>query len=154
MSAATNHDERLSVPWWWWLLGLFLGFTLVVAVWAILDATWALGTALGVLVLLALMLIPYGRARVRATDAGLEVLGAHIEWEWVRGAEVLDETATRAGVARASDGRTWLALRAYLPRSVLVALDDPADPHTAWLVSTRDPDHLATAITAHATRSR
>ena len=38
--------------------------------------------------------------------------------------------------------RPWAATR-----GVLVPIEDPADPHPAWLISSRHPDRLAAALT-------
>jgi hypothetical protein len=43
----------------------------------------------------------------------------------------------------------FVALRPWsAPAGVLVRLDDPEDPHPAWLFTSRHPVRLAAAITA------
>jgi hypothetical protein len=45
-----------------------------------------------------------------------------------------------------ADARAYLLLRPYLKRAVRVTVRDDRDPTPYWLVSSRDPEHLATAI--------
>lgn len=46
------------------------------------------------------------------------------------------------------DARTHLLLRGWVDPVVLVVLDDPDDPVPAWLVSTRQPEHLVRTLLA------
>jgi hypothetical protein len=46
----------------------------------------------------------------------------------------------------ALDARAWLLLRGWIPGLVKVQLDDPSDPTPYWLVSTRHPTELVTAL--------
>lgn len=144
-----NYEELLRVPAGWWAITGFLAFTFVVAVWAILDIVWALGAAVLFALLIAVVLVRYGSARITVDGQALDADGARLEWEWVRGARALDELATREALAEAANGRTWLLVRPYLKRAVRVDLGDPADIHQHWLIATRHPEELATAITAH-----
>lgn len=45
------------------------------------------------------------------------------------------------------DARAWLLVRGWLPDLVRVDLTDPDDPTPYWLVSTRNADALASALT-------
>jgi Protein of unknown function (DUF3093) len=57
------------------------------------------------------------------------------------GAEATAERGTRL------DARAWLLLRGWIPGVVRVRLDDPSDPTPYWLISTRQPQKLAAALT-------
>jgi hypothetical protein len=73
-----------------------------------------------------------GRARLpRAVVAGAEPFS---------GAEATEERGPRL------DARAWLLLRGWIPGVVRVRLDDPSDPTPYWLVSTRQPRRLASAL--------
>jgi hypothetical protein len=50
-----------------------------------------------------------------------------------------------------ADARAYLLLRPYVKQSVQVPVEDPADPTPYWMLSTRRPHDLATAITEAAT---
>ena len=47
-----------------------------------------------------------------------------------------------------ADARAYLLLRPYLKRGVRVDITDPADPAPYWLVSSRRPDALVSALEA------
>lgn len=140
------YRERLSVPWWWWLLALLLAASFVVAIWAILGDQWGLGSLLGAVALVSLALRQWSRASITVDGDVLQAAGARIEGRWLASVEVLDAEATRTAAARASTTGDHLVLRPWLPRAVQVHLADPADPHPTWLVATRRPEALATAI--------
>ena len=147
-TAGRTYRERLSVPPGWWLLLGFLALTMVVAVWAILDTRWALGTLAVLAVLVVGLLLGYGGVRVRVDQSGLRAGGAHLQWPWLAGATPLDQRESEQALVAAADGSTWLLVRSYTKGAVLVDLDDPADPHRQWLVSSRHPEELAAAITS------
>jgi len=58
----------------------------------------------------------------------------------------VDPEPTRRVAGREADARAYLLLRPYLKRAVLVTVRDSRDPAPYWLVSSRDPEHLAAAI--------
>lgn len=45
------------------------------------------------------------------------------------------------------DARAWLLIRGWIDPVVRVPIDDPADPTPYWIVSTRQPEKLAAALT-------
>ena len=49
-------------------------------------------------------------------------------------------------VAVGADARAFVTQRPWLSESVQVTVDDAADPHPYWLVSSRRPAQLAAAI--------
>ena len=61
---------------------------------------------------------------------------------------VLDRAGVRAALGPGSDARTWACLRAWVRGGVLMPVTDPRDPTPAWLVSSRRPERLASAIVA------
>jgi len=58
----------------------------------------------------------------------------------------LDATAAHRLAGRDADARAYLLLRPYLRRAVRVDIADPADPTPYWLLGTRHPARLATAL--------
>lgn len=144
-----NYRERLSVPPAWWVIGLFFSLTFVTAVgfyagpWVAVVA--GVVTAAGV----SAALLWYGRVLVVVDADGLRAGDALLEWPWVADVQVLDRVATRRRLGPDADHAAWLVVRAFIPGSVEVTLDDADDPHPYWLVSSRHPAELAAAI-AHA----
>jgi len=96
--------------------------------------------------LLALFLLAYGAPRVDVEDGWLRAGRARIPGEYLGGAEALDPAETRRVAGPGADARAYLLLRPYLKRAVRVTVADERDPAPYWLVSSRDPEHLATAI--------
>jgi hypothetical protein len=141
-----EHHERLSVPLRWWVQGTMLvaAFWLAFVVSTPGVVAWS---ATAVLVLaMAGLFVAYGAARVDVADGWLRAGRARISGEFLAGAEALDAHATRRVAGPEADARAYLLLRPYLKRSVRVAVRDDRDPTPYWLVSTRDPEHLAAAI--------
>jgi hypothetical protein len=145
-AAPVGYHERLRVPLRWWVQGTMLVATFWLAFVVSMPATWA-WTATAVLVLMMVLLFwGYGSPRVDVEDGWLRVGRARIPGEFLGGAEPLDPEATRRVAGRDADARAYLLLRPYLKRAVRVHVQDARDPAPYWLVSTRDPEQLASAI--------
>jgi hypothetical protein len=141
-----SHHERLSVPLRWWVHGTMLVATFWLAFVVSMPAV-AAWCATGVLLLAMMALFRgYGSPRIDVADGWLQAGRARISGEFVGGAEALDPDATRRVAGRDADTRAFLLLRPYLKRAVRVTVRDQRDPTPYWLVSTRDPEHLAAAI--------
>lgn len=138
------RERLLPPPSWLVVIGVLVAaVVLTVAV----VAPWQLSllTAVVALVVAAAVL----RAWAAVIEVGPDALragGARIEWRWVADVRVLSPEEHRSWLAGAGEVRAWRLLRPWLPASVLVTLDDPADPHPCWLLSSRHPDQLAAAI--------
>lgn len=144
------YEERLSLPWWWWVVAALLVASLAMAVFAYVPP--AVGTAVTVFFLLGIgaVLLGYGRLAVSvhadAVSVGRNCIGA----EWIAGAEPLEGDEAVAALGRNANVRDFLKTRPYVPHLVRIRIDDPADPHPHWMVSTRKPQELAGAINAMA----
>ena len=143
---AAAYDERLGVPLRWWVQGVMLVATLWLALVVAVPglAAWLCsGLALALLVAL---LVSYGSARVAVEDGWFRAGRARIEAAHLGAVTALDAEATRRVAGPEADARAYLLLRPYLKRAVRVEILDPADPAPYWLVCSRHPDELATAI--------
>lgn len=140
-----DYSERLHVPLRWWVQGTMLiaTFWLALVVAVPEPLAWTV-TAAALLVLLGGFLA-YG-ARVSVHDNVLRAGKAHIGLEFVGAVEPLDAQDTRRVAGVDADARAYLVLRPYLKRAVKVEITDPADPAPYWLISTRHPIRLATAL--------
>ncbi len=141
-----GHHERLSVPLRWWVQGTMLiaTFWLAFVVATPAVVAWS-ATAVLVLAMVALFR-GYGSPRVEVEDGWLRAGRARIPGEFLGGAEPLDPAATRRVAGPDADARAYLLIRPYLKRAVRVTVCDDRDPAPYWLLSTRDPEHLAAAI--------
>lgn len=109
-----------------------------------LPVVWTLTGAL--LIVMAGAFTSYG-AKIRVRDGVLHASKAHIPLIHVGEVEALDSDATRRVAGVDADARAFLVLRPYLKRSVKVQITDPDDPTPYWLLHTRHPRALATALT-------
>jgi hypothetical protein len=141
-----SHSERLGVPFRWWVQGTMLVATFWLAFVVATPAVVA-WSATGVLLLaMAGLFLGYGSPRVEVADGWLRAGRARIPGEYVGGADPLDAAETRHLAGPGADARAYLLLRPYLKRAVRVTIRDDRDPSPYWLVSSRDPEHLAAAI--------
>jgi hypothetical protein len=143
-----EYAERLTVPLRWWVQATMLVASLGLAVLVAMPPA-----AAGVVTLLAgglaaALLLVYGAAPVRVTGGEFRAGRAHVPTSFVGRVEALDADRTRLTAGREADARAYLLLRPYLKRSVRVEITDPADPTPYWLVCTRHPALLVSALTA------
>lgn len=152
---ATTHTvryrERLSVPRWWWLPGLglagLIAYEVNLGVEALPD--WVPFTVL--LPVAAVVLAWFGRAEIRvvggpAGETELWVGDAHLPVSVVAKSAEVPKTAKSAALGRQLDPAAYVVHRAWVGPMVLLVLDDPEDPTPYWLVSTRHPDRVLSAL--------
>ena len=99
------------------------------------------------MVILATGFRSYGGARIVVEDEWLQAGQARIEVKFIGSVLALDKSATRELSGSQADARAFLLLRPYLKRAVKVQITDPADPAPYWLICTRRPEALASALT-------
>ena len=141
-----EYDERLSVPLRWWVQGTIAVACLWLAVLVALPtaAVWAVTATAAVVVGVGLW--SYGAARVQVVDGELHAGPAHIGVGHLGAATALDAEAARRLAGPDADARAYLLLRPYLKQAVRVEVADPADPTPYWLVGTRRPETLVSAL--------
>jgi len=141
-----THHERLSVPLRWWVQGTMLLATFWLAFVVSTPALVAWPATAVLVALMALLFLVYGAPRVDVEDGWLRAGRARIPGEYLGSAEALDPAETRRVAGPGADARAYLLLRPYLKRAVRVTIRDDRDPTPYWLVSSRHPEHLASAI--------
>lgn len=121
---------------------------IAVAYGAALGAAAGWGLALGLGVLTAGLLIRSSPV-VELDASTLRCGSAVLPVASMGRVEVVDSTQVRIMRGPGGDGRIYTALRPWsAPGAVLITLNDPDDPHPAWLISSRNPEALAAALTA------
>jgi len=139
-------EERLRTPWWWYLVGIFVGALLAVELslaglsgpdWLPLAVLMPLGCA---------MVWSLGRTTVEVTAAEIRVRGAHLPFAFVSGVVELDARTLRRVVGREGDPAAFVAIRPWIGPGVQLWLDDPDDPSPYWVLSTRRPAELAALV--------
>src|SRR5215211_4485081 len=78
----------------------------------------------------------------------LAVGRARIELSYLSDAIPLDKQAASHRAGPGADARAFLVIRPYIAGAVEITLDDPDDPVPYWLISTRHPGQLASALSA------
>ena len=142
------YHERLRVPVSWWVLGMISVFMLGAGFLAGFDWEPALAVYGILTVCLAAILIGWGRLRTEVADGELRVGRDRLPLALAGEVTALDEEQTRALRGPRADPAAYLMTRPYLPRSVYIAVDDPAARGPYWLIGTRRPGELAAAIEA------
>lgn len=143
--ANPTFEERLSVPLSWWpaLLvvvgfGIFemaAGFTVVVY---IPVAVFLVGFFIVPLLL-------SGRTRVRVQDGKLTAGDHELPVTTVTSIQALDRETTRLRLGPQADPAAVSVVRGWIGPSVVLRLSNP-QPVPYWIVSSRRPDELVTAV--------
>jgi hypothetical protein len=143
-----RYSERLGVPLRWWVQGLMFVASLWLAVLAALPEAAAWITTAVAAGIVSALFWSYGAARITVSDGVLRAGRARIEARHLGVVEALDPDQAHRAAGIEADARAFLLLRPYLKRAVRVAITDPADPAPYWLLNTRRPEELATALRA------
>ena len=148
------HQERLSLPWWAWPAAL--AGAAVLAVEVVLGVPGLPGwLPFAVLLPLGVLLIvPLGRVRVEVTPEEFRVDDARLPVEFIADVVALDAAGKREALGVGAHPLAFVVQRAWIGTAVQVLLDDPADPTPFWVVSTRRPVELATALLEVSRRAR
>ena len=143
------------MPLWWWPPGFALAGLIALEV---NQGVRALPDWVPFAVLLpvaAAVLVWFSKTEVRVLGGGGDERGAETEL-WVgdahlpvsvisRSAEV-PRSAKSAALGRQLDPAAFVVHRGWVGPMVLVVLDDPDDPTPYWLVSSRHPDRVLSAL--------
>ena len=145
-TTAPAHSERLRVSWWMWpavltvdaIVGLevLIGFPGLPA--------WVPFAVL--LPLTAAVLLRAGRIRVAVTGGEFQVDDARLPVSVIADVVALDAAGKREALGVGSHPLAFVIQRPWVGPAVQVLLDDPADPTPYWVISTRRPVELATAL--------
>jgi hypothetical protein len=142
------YAERLTVPWWSWPAALVGGA--VVALELSLDLpdlpVWV--PYVVVLALTVATLLWLSRLRVVVTGSEFRVDDARLPVAVIADVVALDAAGKREVLGVGAHPLAFVVQRPWIAGAVQVLLDDPADPTPFWVVSTRRPVQLATALLA------
>lgn len=140
----THYRERLWPSVW-----IFLALTLVIP--ASLLVFLPINQTVGAITAAALYagcagLLTLTAPVIRVTDTHLHAGGAALPIELV--GEVAAFAGPDATLERGQrlDARAWMLIRGWVDPVVKVEITDPSDPTPYWIVSTRSPDKLISAI--------
>jgi hypothetical protein len=137
--------ERLTPPWWVFVIGAIVPAMIGVAYGAAFNpwlgmTVFIVGTAL-----VATFLVRTSPVVTAAGTTGLTAGRAHLPMWAVGRCECLSLEEARERLR--TDGSAYLVLRAWYSKRVLVvAVDDAEDPHRRWYLSLRDPQACALVL--------
>lgn len=139
----TLFRERLyAAPWLFVACALIMPATLAIF-WPI-NLTVGIVLAIVLYVVIVALLVGFSPT-LEVTDTEFRAGRANVELEFIGTVQAF--TGQEAALERGQrlDARAWLLLRGSLP-IVKVPILDAADPVPYWIVSTRRPHELATAL--------
>jgi hypothetical protein len=149
-----RYHERLRLSWWSWLPALLVD--------AIVAIEFTLGFAsiptwlpFAILIPLTVaLLIWMNRINVTVTDDELLIDDARLPLSVIADVVALDARGKREALGVASHPLAFVIQRPWIAPAVQILLDDPDDPTPYWLISSRQPVELATALLAASARER
>jgi hypothetical protein len=146
--AAASYAERLGLTWWTWLAALAVD---LIVGFEVLLGFPGMPAWLPFLVLLpatAALLLWTGRIRVTVTADEFLVDDARLPVSVIADVVALDAAGKREALGVGSHPLAFVIQRPWIGPAVQVLLDDPADPTPFWVISSRHPVELATALLA------
>jgi hypothetical protein len=145
-SGGLRFDERLSVPWWWYLPALGLAVLIGAEVHMGYPGlrSWV-GYAVTVPLVLG-ALVWLGRTRVRVAGGELTVGRASVPLRHVGQVEVVDRAGRQDALGPELDPAAYFMHRPWVGPVVRVEITDPDDPTPYWIFSVRRPERLVDAL--------
>jgi hypothetical protein len=141
-----SYRERLLVPVSWWLLAVPVIAVLGGEVYAGFGG-WIPPAIYAVFIMaVAGFLLTWGATTLEVADGTLRAGRAELPLDRTSDVVPLDEKQAALLRGPRADPAAHLMLRPYLKRAVYIRLADPGSRVPYWLVATRHPAELATAI--------
>ena len=119
--------------------------TFVVAVAVFLSRGFVVAALVVAVAIEIAVMISFG-ATVRVTADGVRAGRAVLEWPYVGPVKCLTRDEVRLRFGRDADPCAYVLYRSYADSAVEITVEDQADPHPYWLISSRDAAALAGAI--------
>jgi len=115
-------------------------------VWTGFDLAVTLAVFAGVIIVTAALLLNWGRATIEVEEGELRVGKDRLPLGDAGQVRPLDEVQARALRGPRADPRAYVLIRPYLRLAVYVEVTRPGASTPYWLLATRRPAELATAI--------
>ena len=145
--------ERRRVPLWWWFVAVVVAVPSVevVAVYAPdmeSHGGWLLAVGVGVVTvaIIAALLIAISRSDVVVDGTGLRADREFLPSPAIGRVRALDRATMRDVLGRDARADAVLSIKPWVATGVQVEVADPADRTPYWVVATRRPIELATAL--------
>ena len=140
------------MPWWWWPIGFGVAalFAAEVNMSPLKLAPWVPYAVLSAVAVGTLVWLSRFEVRVvgDGPDAELWAGPAHLPTSVVQRSAAVPQSAKSAALGRQLDPAAYVLHRPWVGSMILVVLDDPDDPTPYWLISSRHPDRVLSALRA------
>jgi hypothetical protein len=140
-----THDERLRVPWTWWPVVIAIVLFGALEVGAGFSFVVLIPVAVFLFGFFIVPLILSGRTRIQLRDGVLYAGKQELPVMQITSITALDRSETRLRLGPQADPAAHTVVRGWIGPSVMLGLANP-DPVPYWVLSTRHPDELASAI--------
>lgn len=140
-----RYTEVIRAPLWLIAFVYFLFLSMVLSVWAGLGNTPAIVTFV---LLTAWLIVLYFRTglTIRVDEKHLHVGGAKIEHQYIGAVTPLTTAEFKLLSTRDADPSAFLAIRFWSSKGVRVEISDSRDSTPYWLISSKNPQELLTAL--------
>lgn len=119
--------------------------SLVIAIWAALDATATIGAF--ILATLAIPVIAKSlTSKITVSENELRIDKAHIERKYLGKVTVLDSDAMRLLRTRDADPAAYLAIKFWAAKGVKIDIADSRDTTPYWLITSKRGEELAASL--------
>ncbi|WP_144276677.1 DUF3093 domain-containing protein [Parenemella sanctibonifatiensis] len=143
---APAYREVVVPPVSWWVIAMILCGMLALAIIMYVPGPVGIVAGIAVVTLTIAGLLAWA-PRIRVDTDGFRVNRNLLEPAWLGQATALDEAQGKDLLGPGGDVRAFLATCPWASGAVKVMVADPADAHPYWVVSTRHPQQLASALT-------
>ena len=123
----------------------FLFLSLVIAIWAAFNNTFALITFITATI--AIIYIAFAmRSTITLDGNELRIDRAHIETKYLGKVTILDSEAMRLLRTRDADPAAYLAIKFWTPTGIKIQVIDPRDPTPYWLITSKRGENIAALL--------
>jgi len=143
---SSTYTERWVVPALWWPGALGLAGLVAAELHGGAPGTRAVLPYAVLLPLTVLLLAAGSRGQIHVANGVLHVPGARIPVSALDHGVVLDREALRQQTGPMADTRAFVVSRPWLHSAVRLTVSDPQDPTPYWVVGTRHPEQLLSAL--------
>ncbi|MBP3087752.1 DUF3093 domain-containing protein [Corynebacterium sp. sy017] len=145
------YTERQWVPWYWWLIAVFIVALLTAQCALNRSVLWLYIPAivLSIIAVWVLLTLSNTRIRIEEDPDGTRWLvsgQANLPHTVVSRSIAVPATAKRNAMGRQLDPAAYIISRSWVPEMVMLVLNDQDDPTPYWLVSSRNPEALLAAF--------
>lgn len=138
------YRERLAPPLWL-IIVVLLGAPMLGLAFRPLGTTASM--AIAVLSAIALLVaITLSAPVIKITETTLFAGRAQISTSYIDSAQTLEGASEVDKRQLHSQPQTWLLLRGGIKTAVKFYINDPEDPKKLWIVSSRTPERIVTAV--------